>query len=305
MSRVIAIDLGGTRIKLGLVEDGSVTARAVLPSVSAVGLAPRLQPLAEAIDALRGGRPVDAVGFATPGIIDRRSRRITAINAKWSDAPGLDLATWARERWQAPLTMENDAVAALAGEWRCGAARGRDGVTMLTLGTGLGVAAVVDGRLLRGSHGQAAIAGHLTVQVDGRLCSCGNRGCAEAEASTAVLPGLARGDARFATSLLAHEAVIDYAAVFRLAARDALAADLRARACAVWASLLVSLVHAYDPEVLVLGGGIIAAGDDLFAPLRAHLAAHAWTPWGRVELRPASLGDDGALLGVAHLALES
>jgi glucokinase len=305
MSRIIAIDLGGTRIKLGLVDGGRIIARTVLPSASAVGLAPRLQPLAEAIDALRGGGPIDAIGLATPGIIDRRAKRITAINAKWFDAPSLDLSSWAHEHWRAPLTMENDAVAALAGEWRHGAARGRDGAAMLTLGTGLGAAAVVDGRLLRGSHGQAAIAGHLTVQVGGRLCSCGNRGCAEAEASTTMLPDIARADTRFANSQLAHESVIDYAAVFRLAPHDVLAFDLRARACSVWGSLLVSLVHAYDPEVLVLGGGIIAAGEELFSPLRSHLTAHAWTPWGRIELQPAVLGDDGALLGVAQLALES
>jgi glucokinase len=304
MSRILAIDLGGTRIKLGLVEQGSVMARDLMPSDSAIGLGPRLPALAAAIDRLRAGRAIDAVGIATPGIIDRRTRRITAINAKWSDAPGIDLAAWVAERWQAPLTLENDAVAALAGEWRHGAGKGRDGVAMLTLGTGIGAAAVVDGRLLRGSHGQAAIAGHLTVQVGGRLCTCGNQGCAEAEASTGQLPAIAKEDGRFADSLLARETVIDYAVVFRLAERDVLARALRDRALAVWSALAVSLVHAYDPEVLIVGGGIAAAGDGLFEPMRAHLAAHAWTPWGRVGLVPATLADDAALLGIAALALE-
>ncbi|MCK6487467.1 MAG: ROK family protein [Planctomycetes bacterium] len=299
-----AIDLGGTRIKLGLVEDGAVAARDLLPSDSAAGLAARLPAVAKALDRLRAGRALDAVGFATPGIVDRRARRITAINAKWADAPGLDLAQWAHARWGAPLTLANDALAALAGEWRHGAAAGCDGAVMLTLGTGIGAAAVVDGRLLHGSHGQAAIAGHLTVQVDGRPCSCGNRGCAEAEASTSALPALARADARFAASALAAEAVLDYAAVFRLAGADPLARDLRARALAVWSALAVSLVHAYDPAVLVVGGGIAAAGDGLLAPLRRHLDAHAWTPWGRVAVRPAALGDDAALLGIAALAQE-
>lgn len=304
MPSVLAIDLGGTRIKLGVVEDGRVVARDLLPSVATAGLGPRLPALTEAIQRLSAGRSFAALGMAAPGIVDRRAKRITAINAKWSDAPRLDLTGWVRDQWQVPLTLENDAVAALAGEWRQGAAQGADGAVMITLGTGIGAAAVVDGRLLHGSHGQAAIAGHLTVQVGGRRCSCGNRGCAEAEASTSVLPELARADGRFTTSALAREDILDYAAVFRLAEQDDLARALRDRALAVWGALAVSLVHAYDPEVLIIGGGIAAAGSALFAPLGDHLRNYAWTPWGSVDLRPARLADDAALLGIAALALD-
>jgi glucokinase len=301
---IAAIDLGGTRIKVGLVDGGRVVARDVLPSRSEAGLGPRLAPLAAAIDALRGGARLDAVAIAAPGIIDPRSRRITAINAKWSDAPGLDLPAWAEGAWGCGLVLANDAVAAMAGEWRHGAAGGCDGAAMMTLGTGIGAAAVVEGRLLRGSHGQAAIAGHFTVQVGGRRCSCGNRGCAEAEASTSVLPAIARADGRFAVSALAGEPVVDYAAVFRWADRDALARDLRDRALAVWGALAVNLVHGYDPQCLVIGGGIAAAGEALLEPLRRSLADHAWTPWGTVPVRAALLGDDAALIGLHALALE-
>ncbi|MEI6624261.1 MAG: ROK family protein [Actinomycetes bacterium] len=153
----VGIDPGGTLIKVGLVEDGQVTNRAVLTSESAAGLAPKLPALRELVDRLVSGRTVDSIGMAMPGIVDRRTRRVTAINAKWSDATELDLQAWASACWGVPLVLENDAVAALAGEWRFGAGAGADGVVMMTLGTGIGVAAVVDGRLLRGSHGQAAI----------------------------------------------------------------------------------------------------------------------------------------------------
>lgn len=305
MSRVVSIDLGGTRIKLGLVEGGRVVSRSLLASDSASGLASRLNQIAAAIDRLCGGCPPQALGWAMPGIVDRRTNRLLAINAKWSDAPGLDLMAWARARWGVAPVLANDAVAALAGEWRAGAALEATGAVIMTLGTGIGAAAVVDGRLLNGSHGQAGIAGHLTVALDGHRCTCGNRGCAEAEASTSVLPARAKADIRFLKSALAGEAVIDYAAVFQLANTDVLARDLRDRALHVWGALAVSLVHAYDPEVLVVGGGIAAAGDDLFIPLRQYLNANAWTPWGQVELRPSCLGDDAALVGVAALALES
>jgi glucokinase len=240
--------------------------------------------------------------MAMPGIVDRRSLRLTAINAKWSDATNIDLPAWAAAGWDAPLVMENDATAALAGEWRFGSGIGADGVVMMTLGTGIGVAAVVDGRMLRGSHGQAAIGGHLTVAVGGRLCTCGNRGCAEAEASTSVLAELARTDLRYASSALSASESIGYAEVFALARTDPLCRDLRDRALEVWSALAVSLVHAYDPEILIIGGGVAAAGDDLLGPLGDHLRRDAWTPWGSVRVRPGECGEDAAVLGLAAIA---
>jgi glucokinase len=298
----VGVDLGGTRIKVGVVEDGRVTGRSVLTSDSASGLGPKLPALRQLINELVGGRTVDSVGMAMPGIVDRRSLRLTAINAKWSDATNIDLAAWAAEAWGARLVMENDAAAALAGEWRFGSGVGADGVVMMTLGTGIGVAAVVDGRLLRGSHGQAAIGGHLTVAIGGRLCTCGNRGCAEAEASTSVLPELAKTDLRYSESALSSAESIDYSEIFSLARSDPLCRDLRDRALAVWSALAVSLVHAYDPEILIIGGGIAAAGDDLFTPLVEYLQRHAWTPWGSVRVRPGECGEDSAVLGLAAIA---
>lgn len=300
----VAVDLGGTRIKVGIVADGAVTGRAFLRSESAAGLKPKLPALESLVDRLLDGERPTAVGVAMPGIVDRRTQRLTAINAKWSDAVDIDLVEWARRTWDASLVLDNDAVAALAGEWRYGAGRGADGVVMMTLGTGIGAAAVVDGRLLHGSHGQAAIGGHLTVQVGGRLCTCGNRGCAEAEASMAVLPDLARADPRFVGSALGSAETLDYASVFRLARSDALSRDLRDRALAVWSALAVSLIHAFDPEILVVGGGITAAGDELFEPMREYVAGYAWTPWGRVVIEPAVCGVDAAILGLAAIAQE-
>lgn len=300
----MGIDLGGTRIKVGVVEDGRVTGRSVLTSDSASGLGPKLPALREVIDELVGGRIVDSIGMALPGIVDRRSQRLSAINAKWSDATDIDLPAWAAAGWGAPLVMENDAAAALAGEWRFGSGIGADGVVMMTLGTGIGVAAVVDGCLLRGSHGQAAIGGHLTVAIGGRLCTCGNRGCAEAEASTSVLADFARSDLRYSDSALSSLESIGYSEVFSLARTDALSRDLRDRALAVWSVLAVSLVHAYDPEVLIIGGGVAAAGDDLFGPLGDYLRRYACTPWGSVSVRQSECGDDAAVLGIAAFAQE-
>lgn len=301
----VAIDLGGTRIKVGIVRDGKVTSRAILTSESAAGLRPKMPSLEALVDGLLEGENPSAVGMAMPGIVDRRTKRLRSINAKWSDATEIDLVGWTRRKWEAPLTIENDAVAALAGEWHHGAGRGANGVVMITLGTGIGAAAVVDGRILHGSHGQAAIGGHLTVEVAGRTCTCGNRGCAEAEASMSVLPEIARADPRFLHSRLSRVDALDYAAVFDLADRDALARDLRDRSLLIWSALAVSLIHAFDPEILIVGGGIADAGDELFGPMADYIARYAWTPWGSVALAPAQCGVDAAVLGLAAIARQS
>src|SRR5690606_25998850 len=107
------------------------------------------------------------------------------------DAPSLDLTGWCREAFGAPLVLENDANAAMIGEWRFGAGQDHDHAVMMIFGTGVGVSAITDGRLLRGAHGYGGVlGGHQTINLHGRLCPCGNMGCVETEASTWVLQEL-------------------------------------------------------------------------------------------------------------------
>lgn len=147
--------------------------------------------------------------------------------------------------------------------------------------------------------------GHIIVQVDGRPCSCGARGCAEAEASTWALPAMARQDPAFATSPLADEAVIDYRAVFRWAERgDDLAGRLRGRSFAVWNALAVSLVHTFAPQRIVLGGGVMHGAVDLPVLMAQHLADHAWISYGAVEVVAAHHPDSATLLGIATAIAE-
>jgi glucokinase len=173
----------------------------------------------------------------------------------------------------------------------------------MTLGTGVGTSAVVDGVPLRGQHGQAGcLGGHVTVNIDGRACVCGNVGCAESEASTWALPAHAKGDPDFANSALSREPVLDYRAVFRHAdAGDALASRLRDRAVNVWSATAVTLVHAYDPEVVVLGGGIMKSPGPIVPRMQKYLDEHAWVGWGKVKVVAGELDDAAALLGLEYL----
>jgi glucokinase len=308
---ILACDLGGTRVKVGIVRRGSLLAHAAFDAESASGLAPRLPVLkAEWLGLLaeHGLSLADCAGvsIAFPSLVDVADARVRAEYGKYSDAIGFDFREWAWRELNLPLVMENDARMALIGEWRYGAGRGVDDLVMMTLGTGIGTAAVMQGRVIRGRHGQAAVlGGHSSIHINGRTCGCGNAGCAEAEASTASLKVMALSRSDYQDSALAAEPVLDFAAVFRHAARgDACAFALRDHSLRVWAMLAVNLIHAYDPEILVLGGGIMGSADVIVPFLENHIARHANTPWGSVSIRASELGDHAALLAAEWLLRE-
>jgi len=308
---VLACDLGGTRMKIGVVRGGKVLAQTVEPANSKQGLAPQLPVLKAAWLRLLATADIRlgdcaGLGVAFPSIIDHASGRILAEYGKYADAMGLDLRAWSRAEFGLPLAIENDARMACIGEWRSGAGRGVDHLVMMTLGTGLGTSAILDGRVLRGVHGQAGVlGGHLTVRYGGRACSCGNLGCAEAEASTAFLADLAASRPDFAASALAREPLLDFAAVFRQAAAgDSCAVALRDHSLLVWASLAVNLIHCYDPQLVILGGGIMASADVVLPAVREHVRRHAHTPWGQVRVEASALGDQAALVAAEWLLEE-
>lgn len=309
---VIAIDLGGTRIKLGLVSGGNVLLTDRMNAQSDRGLQPRLPQIRDAVDRLlatAGVSASDLIGMsvAVPGIVDPVNRRVLSINDKYADAPQLALTDWAMDTWNVPLFLENDTRAALLGEWQYGSGRGYANVVLITLGTGIGTSAVIEGQLLRGKHFQAGIlGGHFIQDTSGNRCNCGTIGCAEAQASTWQLSQRAVAHAAYPQSLLAQCDGIDYEAVFRCATQgDALATQLRNESIAVWATCAYNLMQAYDPEVLILGGGVMASRDVIIPPIQHRLNQNAWATWGNVAVVPSLLTDSAALLGAAYLAYNS
>lgn len=308
---VLACDLGGTRMKIGVVRDGRVLAQTIAPAHSHLGLAPQLPVLKAAWLRLLGDLELelaDCAGAAVafPSLVDTVTGRILAEYGKYADAMSLDLRAWARAELGLPLAIENDARMALIGEWRAGAGRGCDNFVMMTLGTGLGTCAIIEGRVLRGRHGQAGVlGGHLTVRYGGRPCSCGNVGCAEAEASTAFLRQQAEISPGWERSPLRTYPTLDYTQVFqRAAAGDACAIALRDHSLHVWGALAVNLIHAYDPEMIILGGGIMASADAILPGVSDYVNRHAHTPWGQVRVVPSALGDQAGLVAGEWLLRE-
>ena len=309
---ILACDVGGTRIKLGLVRSARLLAQEEINAEPKNGLAPALKRIAKAVPLLCRKAGVDqqtlgGFGLSFPGIIEPRSECILSTPAgKFDDAKNLDVPKLVEKLLDLPTRICNDANAALAGEWHFGAARGSRSVVMMTLGTGIGASAIIDGVPLRGQHGQAGcLGGHLTANLNGHVCLCGNVGCAESEASTWALPIQAHAHPNFAASLLEREKILDYAAIFRTAAcGDKVAIELRDRSLRVWSVALVNLIHAYDPEVAVIGGGIMRSDEIILLAMRRYVSKHAWIAWGKVKIKPAALGNDAGMVGVASLFQE-
>jgi len=305
--KVLAIDIGGTHVSCGAVDDQRLLEVRCIKTDSGGRLANLLPLLTQTIRELSRAHEDNfaGIGFGFCGLVDIAAGRIVSTNHKYSDATDIDLPSWALEEFDLPLVLENDARLALLGERHSGAAQNSDDVVMMTLGTGIGTAAVMGGRLVRGKHFQAGcLGGHFTIVASGRLCSCGARGCFEAEASTYALPDMCRTWRGFEASPLAYEAKLDFATLFRWAQADVVASQIRSRCIEIWAACALSLVHAYDPELLLLGGGVMKSSYPILTAIQEHIDSYAWTPWGKVRIGAARLGSNAALLGAVPLLKE-
>ena len=303
-----SIDLGGSHATIAVVQGAAVLASRELPMDASLNLRPVLDQFADAMRELAGKLELDpqlclgvALGFC--GLADARIGRVISTNKKYDDAPEIDFRSWSRKEIGLPFAIENDARMALLGERHVGAARGYDNLVMITLGTGIGGAAMIEGQLLRGKHAQAGcLGGHLPAKVGGRVCTCGAVGCMEAEASGWALPLMAKEWNGFRESELARRERIDFRAVFELAqAGDRVATEVRDYCLQVWATASVGLIHAYDPEIIVIGGGVMRSAGMIVPYIQKFVHDHAWTPWGKVRIVAAELGNNAGLFGAVPL----
>ncbi len=309
---ILAADFGGTTIKLGLVEHGAIVARHRLEARADRPMPERLEAVAVAWEQLLGEsgcatRECQGTAFALPFVADPARCRVLGNFGKFPGAEAVDFAAWSEARMALPTALENDLRVALLGECTAGAARGKSDVVMLALGTGIGCAVLSDHRLLRGANNRAAtLLGHGTVDHQGSRGRCGNIGCAEDLASTATLAARAAGHPAFADSELARAEKIDFETVFGWAARgDVCSAALLEQSLRVWAVVLQNAVLAYDPEVVVLGGGVLRSPGVILPAMERHLRAHMPGLPSQTPVAAAALGDDAALVGAEALFMQT
>lgn len=312
-SVTIGIDLGGTNLKSAAVDrTGRVLARQTMPIA---GLSPdaAIAAMVSLVDRLLADASlarsdVVGVGVGAPGPLSRRTGRIIrAANLPgWVDVP---LRDHLHEKLQSPVILDNDGNAAAYGEYWAGAGRGTDDLVMLTLGTGLGAGVILNGQVLHGHFDNAAELGHMIIAADGLPCSCGQRGCLEQYASAGavarrVITAMEQGESSTLSDELKEGDLIDAERVVRCAkAGDKLCLRIWDEACLYLALACINIQHAYNPSLVVLGGGMSKAGAFLVDRVTEHVTRHRWSlhdDFPTIAL--AKLGYEAGVIGAAGLA---
>ncbi|QDP97632.1 ROK family glucokinase [Microlunatus elymi] len=309
----IGVDIGGTKVAAGVVNgQGEIVERelAATPSRSAVAVE---DTIAEVVRKLRHRHRVETVGIGAAGWVDTDQAVVRfSPHLAWRQEP---LKQRLEQRIDLPLIVDNDANAAAWAEYRYGAGKGASVMVCITLGTGIGGGLVLNGQLFRGSYGMAGEWGHMIAVPGGQLCECGNRGCWEQYASgnalvrdakelvrsgSPVVQGLL--DAVGGPDQITGPAITDAAVNGEPLARELLADIGR------WLGVgIANLAAALDPELVVVGGGVSAAGDLLLIPTKESfqrtLTGRGFRPQARIEL--ATFRNDAGLIGAADLARHS
>jgi glucokinase len=308
----IGVDIGGTKMLGGIVDSSGNVLVQTRRATPADNPPETLSRILDVIQELLAAHQVEAIGIGAAGWIDAdRSTVLFAPNLAWRNEPLRDAI---QERVDVPVFVDNDADAGAWAEFEFGAARdARNSMVLFTIGTGIGGGIILGGKIVRGAHGMAAEMGHVQMVPDGHPCGCGRTGCAEQYASGTAL-------VRFATAAAAEQpeaarGLLDVTdgdlsrltgQLVTQAARDSDGAALAAfDQVGYWLGIaLADMVQILDPEVFVIGGGVVEAGDLLLKPTR-HSYAEALRHRGKLpvaDIRPAKMGNLAGVVGAADLA---
>ena len=310
MRYIVGIDIGGTNVVVGTVaEDGSditgVVSEPTFPEQGPDAVVERIVRLAKASIAKSPGKTVTGVGIGAPGPLDtKRGLVLLTPNLGWTNMPLRDRLS---KGLGLPAALDNDANCAIYGEWWQGAARGAKHVVGLTIGTGIGGGIVLDGAIYHGASDIAGEIGHMTVDINGRRCKCGNYGCLEAYASGPAiaaravegieagaetsLPTYVGGDLAKITAQVVYEAAND---------GDAFALEVVRDTAKFLGAGVANIINIFNPEVVVICGGVTLAGDRLFVPLGAEVKRRAFKPAVDVcRILPGTLPGTAGVYGAA------
>lgn len=314
MRYVVGVDVGGTNLVAGVLsEDGSeIHAVVSEPTLSAQGadaVIGRIVKLAKA-SIVESGKKVEGAGIGSPGPLNTKTGVVLLTpNLGWTNMPLRDRVS---EGLGLPATLDNDANCAIYGEWWRGAARGANYVIGLTLGTGIGGGIVIDGKIYHGASDVAGEFGHVTIDANGRHCKCGNYGCIEAYASGPAIAERAiegiqsgtdtslsqyvNGDLSKITAQIVYEAAND---------GDEWALEVVRETASLLGASVASFVNIFNPEVVVICGGVTQAGDRLFNPLRWEVKRRAFKPaWEVCRIVPGTLPGTAGVYGAAAVFIQ-
>lgn len=312
---VLAVDLGGTKILAALVSSqGAVIAREYCPTLAGEGPQPVTNRILSTIDCLLGKESISpsqlhSIGIAAAGIIDAERGLISSSPnlPGWHDILLRDIVG---EKYGVKTFLVNDASAAALGEYHFGAGEGVQNLIYLTVSTGIGGGIIIDGKLYIGACGSAGEIGHMTIDVNGPKCNCGDVGCLETLASgTAVareaVRRISQGEKSSLTEIVSGKLEDITAEKVEEAAvgGDSLASEVILAAATYLGVGMVNLVNIFNPEMIIVGGGMAKMGDRLLNPARQLVMERAFQlPAQAVCIVPAQLGDDAGVIGAAVFA---
>ncbi|MDO8687541.1 MAG: ROK family protein [Dehalococcoidales bacterium] len=314
---VLAVDLGGTNMRAGIISDtGKILAREYTLTRAGEGREAVINRLFTVIDHLLNLKtvrqpPIGAISIAAAGVIDTRQGIINASPnlPGWTDVP---LRRLIEEKFKLKVFLLNDANAAALGEHRFGAGKGANNLIYVTVSTGIGGGIIIDGQLYSGSSGGAGEVGHMTIDINGPKCTCGNVGCLEVLSSGTAIAAetmrrISSGESSFLLKVVDSKIENITAEKVAMAAEqgDSLAVDVIATAAGYLGVGIVNLVNIFNPDLVIIGGGVSKIGDRLFNPVRQLVRARAFPLMAlAAHILPARLGDDAGVIGAAVFAFE-
>ncbi|MDD4079041.1 MAG: ROK family protein [Eubacteriales bacterium] len=304
---IIGIDLGGTNTQgAAATLDGAIIRQGKIATRARLGSDTVIEDLAKLVLDLAKGQPIKAVGLGAPGLLDLNAGICRfSCNLGWQDVP---IAGDLSRRIDAPVYIDNDVRAAALGEWSRGRAQGCNDFIYLSIGTGIGSGIVTEGRLLRGPGWSAGEVGHMVLDPLGPACACGSRGCLETLASATAIAREGRAAAAANPSSLLNELAaeqdLDAALVFRAAARGDAAARRVVDTAMAWLGRgIANLVNIFNPRLVVIGGGVSLAGEQVLVPVRAQVARYAMPVQREMaQVAASALADRAGVAGALELA---
>ncbi len=311
---ILALDLGGTSFRVALADQkGEILRRMLAPTNALEGRGRVLQRINQNLREIASPVGLDAVraiGIAAPGPIDTETGvLLTSPNMPgWENAP---IRTLWKEEFRIPVYVGNDNNLAAVAEHRFGAGRGVDNLVYIAVGTGIGGGVIINGEPLIGSRGLATEVGHMTIDSGGPRCNCGNIGCLEALASGSAIARIAvqriSGGAESAITQLVEgdmERVSAEVVASVALSGDRLAKEVIEEAGSNIGIGVVNLLHIFNPQLVIIGGGVANMGEAIFKPIRRVVGERAM-PGFAVPIVPSTLGDDAGLLGAIALVIDS
>jgi glucokinase len=315
---VLAVDIGGTKIMTAIISnDGRILAKDICPTLADEGVQLVINRLFSSVDSLLSLNSIESsqlggIGIACAGGIDSGRGVVVTPSPNLQDWHDIPLAEIVRERYLVDTLLVNDASAAALGEHRFGAGRGVSNLVLLTLGTGIGGGIIVNGELYLGACGSAGEIGHMTVDANGPMCGCGNTGCLEVLASgTAVardaIRRISQGEQSSLVDMVEGEIESITAEQVGTAARngDSLALNVISQAASYLGVGMVNLVNIFNPDMIVLGGGMAELGGLFLDPAKRMVAERAFPISAQaVRIVTAQLGNEAGVYGAAVYTLE-